>query len=63
MDTYASETPESRELLNDLEYLWDQVKDIQPSSSSDDSAAIDSSSHLTGVNPTLTTRLGPTPDL
>lgn len=34
MHTYASDTPELRELLSDLEYLWDQVKDIQPSSSS-----------------------------
>lgn len=33
MHEYASETQEARELLSDLEYLWDQVKDIQPSTS------------------------------
>lgn len=33
MHEYASETQEARELLSDLEYLWDQVKDIEPSTS------------------------------
>lgn len=33
MHEYASETQEARELLSDLEYLWDQVKDIEPSES------------------------------
>lgn len=30
MHEYASDTQESRELLSDLEYLWDQVKEIEP---------------------------------
>lgn len=29
MKVYASGTQEARELLNELEYLWDQIKDIQ----------------------------------
>lgn len=33
MHEYASDTQEARELLSDLEYLWDQVKDIEPSTS------------------------------
>lgn len=37
MHTYASESQEAVELVSDLEYLWDQIKDLQPSSS-DDSA-------------------------
>lgn len=33
MKTYASGTHEARELLSELEYLWDQIKEIQPSPS------------------------------
>ncbi|CCH46252.1 Acyl-CoA-binding domain-containing protein 5 [Wickerhamomyces ciferrii] len=33
MRTYASGTHEARELLNELEYLWDQIKEIIPSPS------------------------------
>lgn len=40
MRTYASNTPESRELLSDLEYLWDQVKDIQSSSQSSENDSV-----------------------
>lgn len=35
MHTYASDSQEARELLADLEYLWDQIKDLQPTSSDD----------------------------
>lgn len=30
MKTYASGTHEARELLGELEYLWDQIKDVDP---------------------------------
>jgi hypothetical protein len=30
MKLYASGTHEARELLSELEYLWDQIKDVQP---------------------------------
>jgi hypothetical protein len=30
MKTYASGTHDARELLSELEYLWDQIKDIDP---------------------------------
>jgi len=33
MKLYASGTHEARELLSELEYLWDQIKDIEPSPS------------------------------
>ncbi|ODQ81021.1 hypothetical protein BABINDRAFT_160440 [Babjeviella inositovora NRRL Y-12698] len=33
MKTYASGTHEARELLGELEYLWDQIKDIIPTPS------------------------------
>lgn len=33
MKTYASGTHEARELLGELEYLWDQIKDVIPSPS------------------------------
>lgn len=35
MHTYASDSQEAQELLADLEYLWDQIKDLQPTSSDD----------------------------
>lgn len=49
MHAYASDSQESRELLSDLEYLWDQVKDIQPSSS-DDSAGGDAGPGVPHLN-------------
>ncbi|CDR47092.1 CYFA0S28e00606g1_1 [Cyberlindnera fabianii] len=33
MKKYASGTHEARELLSELEYLWDQIKDMEPSPS------------------------------
>lgn len=33
MKTYASGTHEARELLGELEYLWDQIKDVIPTPS------------------------------
>lgn len=34
MHRYASQTPEARELVAELEFVWDQIKSNQPSSSS-----------------------------
>ncbi|KAK6200342.1 acyl CoA binding protein-domain-containing protein [Scheffersomyces amazonensis] len=35
MKVYASGTHEARELLSDLEYLWDQIKDLPPQDDED----------------------------
>lgn len=37
MRSYASSTPQARELLNELETMWEQVRDVSISSSSQDS--------------------------
>ncbi|KAA8898488.1 hypothetical protein TRICI_006550 [Trichomonascus ciferrii] len=37
MRSYAGGTPQARELLNELETMWDQVRDLSSSSSSHDS--------------------------
>lgn len=37
MKVYGSGTMEARELLSELEFLWDQIKDVNPSEGSDGS--------------------------
>jgi hypothetical protein len=45
MNRYATVTPEARELIAELEFVWDQVKDVRVDSHSDHSAGSSHSDH------------------